>query len=252
MKHRFSILRIAAAAVLAVTIAACSSTTSVHTSTPLATHGSPVTGDTIGGVNHPLNGYLQADKTYYMDSSVIIPIGDTLLIQQGVTVIMLNTGISNAAGSPEFQVYGTLICNGVSGDPIYLTVPANLRLYANLTNVNSNSLWGGIECAGPTTPGAPNGSGDLILKWTHIGFAGGSAAGTNDPIVGSGVNALCQVWFQTRSKNFIMEDSWITGSTDDPLRLFRRQHQLWLCAMSVAGAQALDDWGFQHEVRNSG
>ncbi len=217
MKPRFSILHIAAIAMLAVIFAACSSTNSVQTSTPLVTHGSPVTGDTIGGVNHPLNGYLQADKTYYMDSSVVIPVGDTLLIQQGVTVIMLNTGISNPAGSPEFQVFGTLICNGVSGDPIYLTVPASLRQYANLENVNSNSLWGGIECAQVMNPIAPNGSGDLILKWTHIEYAGGSAA-TNDPIV-TGGGTRYAVWFGTPGRNFIMEDSWITGSTDDPLRL---------------------------------
>ena len=122
------------------------------------------------------------------------------------------------AGAPEFQVFGSMICNGVQGDPIYLTVPPSLRIYANLTNVNSGSLWGGIQCAGPSTTGVTNGgSGDLAIKWTHIEFAGGSA-GQNDPIV-SGGGTRYAVWYQNPKGHFVMEDSWITGSTDDPLRV---------------------------------
>ena len=226
MKLRFSLLYGFAAITLALSLAACKNSTGPNTTNNNNNNQQQSTGtltaypygDTIGGINRQIaNYYLQAGKTYYMDSSVVIPKGDTLLIQQGVTVIALNTGISNAAGSPEFQVFGTMICDGRKGAPIYLTVSQNLRQYANLTDVNSGSLWGGIECAAPNNPLAPAGSGDLILKWTHVEFAGGSAA-ASDPIVKGG-GARYAVWYENPNGHFIMEDSWITGSTDDPLRV---------------------------------
>src|SRR5665213_148905 len=223
MKLRFSILYGVAALALTMYLTSCKNSTTPpsNNNNNNGNTGSLVkypNGDTIGGVNHPMtNYYLAANTTYYMDSSVVIPDKDTLLIQQGVTVIALNTGISNAAGSPEFQVFGTMICDGAQGSPIYLTVPQNLRKYANLTDVNSGSLWGGIECAAPGSPLAQNGSGDLILKWTHVEFAGGSAA-ASDPIV-TGGGARYAVWYENPNGHFIMEDSWLTGSTDDPLRV---------------------------------
>ncbi len=215
MKLRSSILYSVAALAFALSLAACKSSTSVSNAWTPPAHA--ITKDTVGGYQG-ISGVMLADSTYYMDSTIIIPAGDTLIIQHGVHVIVLNTGTTSAVGSPEFQVFGTLICDGQQGDPIYLTVPKNLRKYADLTNTSSNALWGGIECAGPTTAGVTNGgSGDLILKWTHIEFAGGSS-GTNDPIVGNGGTRYA-VWFQNPNANFIMEDSWITGSTDDPLRV---------------------------------
>ena len=216
MKLKFPILTALAVAMVAFVFASCSSTNEVKTSAPFIPPPGAITKDTISGT---LKGVLLADSTYYMPSSVRINAGDTLLIQHGVKVIMLNTSLAqNPTGSPEFQVFGTLISEGQQGDPVYLTVPPSLRQYAALTDATSNSLWGGIQCAGPTTPGAAStGSGDLILKWTHIEFAGGSAS-TTDPIVTDGGSRYA-VWFQSPGKNFVMEDSWVTGSTDDPIRL---------------------------------
>src|SRR5579883_474363 len=212
MTLRSTLNRTVGVALLSLLLAACSTSTSVQVSQPPPQVGATISKDTLRGT---LKGTLVQGHTYYMDSNVVVAAGDTLLIQPGVTVIVLNTGISNAAGAPEFQVYGTFISAGSKDQPVYLTVAPNLRKYTSLTDVNSGALWGGIQCAAPKN--GAGGSGDLILKWTHVEFAGGSA-GTNDPIV-TGGGARYAIWFQNPSANFIMEDSWLTGSTDDPLRV---------------------------------
>ncbi len=227
MNSQFKLSGIIALLMLAAFLPACkTSPTSVTVSTPPLVVGKQFSGDTLRGQiqgtvpNTYPAGTAKAGQphtTYYMDSTVIIPLNDTLLIQSGITIIMLNTGPTNPVGAPEFQVYGTFICAGQKGAPIYLTVPANLRKYASLTDATSPTLWGGIECAGASNKLTNQGSGDLILKWTHIEFAGGASA-VSDPIVSSGGTRYA-VWYQNPNGHFIMEDSWLTGSTDDPLRV---------------------------------
>ena len=193
-------------------LSACSSTNNPPViSNALPVIGKEVSGDTLRGALNGTVPFQQNGKDhpiYYMDQSVIVPAGDTLLIQQGITIIVLNTG-NTANGSPEFQVNGTLICNGAKGAPIYMTVSPSLRNYNSLTDPNSGALWGGI--AGAAT------SGDVIIKWTHLEYCGGNS-GATDPIYGN-AGTRYAVWFQNPTANFIMEDSWITGSTDDPLRI---------------------------------
>ena len=230
----------AAFAALSFMLGACSNTAStVQISTPPPLVGKQITGDTL---RRTLSGTVpntypagtpkagQAHTLYYMDSSVAIPAGDTLLIQPGITIIVLNT---NADGSPEFQVFGTLISYGTQSQPIYMTVQPNLRQY----NLLQTGLWGGIQCAAPKNALAPSGSGDLILHWTHIEFAGGSS-GPNDPIVASKKTRYA-VYFQNANSNFIMEDSWITGSVDDPIRVAGGKisffRNVWECGSTNSG-----------------
>ncbi len=172
-----------------------------NTATGVPMIGNPITQDTIHGV---LQGTMLAGHTYYMDSDVIIPASDTLLLQPGVTVIV-TTASTEQPGTPEFQVFGTFISYGTKAQPIFLTVPENLHLYSNLVT----GLWGGITCA-------PN-SGDVILKWTHIEYAGGTA-GPNDPINQRG-SVRYGVWFQNSASNLIIEDSWFSGGDNDPVRV---------------------------------
>ncbi len=193
---------------LPLAISSCSTSTSVKQGTPYKAPPGSITGDTIKGTLTGTAGQtmfvLQQDSTYYMPSDVIIPAGDTLLILPGVQVIV-STASTAQTGTPEFQVNGTFISNGTAADPIFLTVPKALRLYNNLVT----GLWGGV--AGSLT------SGDIILKYTHVEFAGGSSSQT-DALYGPGA-ARYAVWFENPNANFIMEDSWITGAVDDPVRV---------------------------------
>ncbi len=200
MKHRTirTLLGITALPLMALLVLnSCSSSSSpVHVSTPLPTPGTQITGDTLMG---NLKGYLTSGKTYYMTGDVTINNNDTLYIQAGTTIIV----IPQTNAYPEFILTGggTLISDGTSTLPIYMTVPPSYRTLANL----QLGLWGGIQC--------DVNSGDLILKWTHIAYFGG--AGT---AVGAGKKVAYGTYFQNASANFIMEDCVYTGGTDDPVR----------------------------------
>ena len=197
MKTRNTILRTLAALVLPVLVAACSTSTTPIISTPFVPPAGAILKDTIHG---PLHGILLKDSTYYMDADVIIPAGDTILMQEGVTLIVL----CGPSYFPEIQMMGTFISMGTQAKPNYITVPASKRTYANLTA----GLWGGIQCGA-----AP--SGDLILHWTHIEFAGGAGNG----LAGAATGQKYSIWFQNPTSNFIMEDSWLVGGVDDPVRV---------------------------------
>jgi hypothetical protein len=203
MKLRNFVLKSALAAVLPLVISACSSSTKVDIVPPPPVLGTAWTGDTIYGTMKA-TATLAEGKTYYMPADVIVPKGDTLLIQDGVNIVVIGASTAQT-GTPEFQVNGSLIANGTAANPIFMSPPASLRQYKNLCT----GLWGGI--AGSLT------SGDIILKYTHIEFAGGTASQT-DPIYGAGGTRYA-VWFENPMANFIMEDSWITGAVDDPVRV---------------------------------
>lgn len=189
-------LRATALPILALlALNACNSTsTSVQVSKPPISIGQSISKDTLHG---PLKGTMLAGKTYYMDSDIIVNAGDTLFAQEGVTLIALG----KTSYYPEIQLYGTFISMGTADRPNYLTVLPALRTYANL----QAGLWGGIQCD-------PS-SGDLILMFTHIEFIGGAGNA-----VGVGKKVAYGIYFQNPNANFIMEDSWLTGGTDDPVR----------------------------------
>jgi len=209
MKQRNFVFKLALAAMLPLIISACSTSTQVQQAPiPPSPIGNYVT-DTL---KSPLKGTLAADSTYYMISDVVINAGDTLYIQAGAKVIVLGASTAQT-GTPEFQVNGTFISDGTAANPIFLTVPANLRQYKYLCT----GLWGGI--AGSLT------SGDIILKYTHVEFAGGTSSPT-DKLYGPS-SPRYPVWFENPAANFIMEDSWITGAVDDPMRVTSGRYSIF-------------------------
>ncbi len=172
-----------------------------HPAAPKNLIGQPITTDTVHGNlfgSFQTGATMLSGRTYYMDNDIIIPAGDTLLLQPGVTIIVLGT----ATNFPDFQMSGTLISMGTKLQPNYVTVLQAKRTYANL----QAGLWGGIQCDLK--------SGDLILHWTHLEYGGGLGNA-----VGTSKKTAYVIYFQNPSSNFIMEDSWITGGTDDPVRI---------------------------------
>jgi len=55
----------------------------------------------------------------------------------------------------------------------------------------------------------------MILKWTHIEFGGGATSGPVKTLSGRPY----PVFFQNPLGIFVLEDSWIYGSVDDPFRI---------------------------------
>lgn len=196
MKTRNSILFALAALALPLLFAACSSSTTPVISQKEPVLGTVLSGDTLKGTYEKTT-TLQQDSTYYMAGDVIIAAGDTLFIQSGVTIIVLCT----PTFFPEFQVVGTMISMGTASQPNYITVPQSQRTYQNLTA----GLWGGIN--------GDKASGDLILKFTHVEYGGATGSAVD------GTQNDYAIVFQNPAANFIMEDSWITGGYDDPVRV---------------------------------
>jgi hypothetical protein len=89
----------------------------------------------------------------------------------------------------------------------------------NYANVFAG-YWGGIVCSpGPVTTENPNPTGgDVIIKWTHLEFAGGPSGPNNDPAIYAQGDPRYIIYYGNIKRNFVLEDSWVFGSKDDAIR----------------------------------
>lgn len=152
-----------------------------------------------------IKGTMKANLTYIINGNVTVNAGDTLLIQKGVTVQVKNGSC--------FFVNGTLVTLGTKDAPITITDPSRAKTTGTSTATTDSAYaggWGGIWC-GPTCP-------LLVLKWTHLDFAG--AGLQSIPFAGPSVGDKYAVYFGNYNGNFIMEDSWIYGTPDDAIRYY--------------------------------
>ncbi|NML41739.1 hypothetical protein HHL17_31425 [Chitinophaga sp. G-6-1-13] len=185
-------------------LTSCHKEADVLVSKPVVTPSKPITSDTLSGA---IQGTLLAGKTYYFATDITINDGDTLYMQSGVKLIALGDG-SSQLKSPQITVNGSLISLGTKDAPNYITVSEQLRTTDNAFK----GIWGGIQC----TPAKDKQGGDLVLKWTHLEFAGGPVAIGND--VYKAGDPRYMIYFANVDKNFILEDCWIRGSKDDAIR----------------------------------
>ena len=156
-----------------------------------------------------LKGTMLAGKTYTVVGDIFVNSGDTLIIEPGVTVNFTGT-----AGVPVgIGVKGVLLSLGTKEAPInltYLGVTRTDQLGANPDNDPAlKGKWTGIT--GATT--CPL----IVIKWTHIDFGGAAMSSAMKSFTGS--SSPYSVYFANPDGSFILEDSWIYGSTDDPFRI---------------------------------
>ncbi len=157
-----------------------------------------------------INGTMLAGKTYNVCGDIFVNAGDTLTIQEGVTV---NFNGPSGTVPVGLGVKGILLCLGTKEKPIWLT-------YAGVTktdNLGSNpdldpalrGKWTGV--IGATT--CPL----MVIKWTHVEFGGATISSA----LKSFTNATSpySLYFANPDGSFILEDSWLYGSVDDPFRI---------------------------------
>jgi hypothetical protein len=149
-----------------------------------------------------IKGTMLAGKTYSICGNVLINAGDTLIIQPGVTI--------NFTGNYGIGVHGTLISLGTKAAPVYFTSPGVVKtdqIGSNpATDVAYVGKWTGIIGAADCNK--------IILKWTHIEFAGGKPSGDIAVLSASPY----PIYFQNPYGSLVLEDSWIYGSVDDAVR----------------------------------
>jgi hypothetical protein len=190
-------------AFIAGSLGACHKEENVNISPEKQSASHPITSDTLTGA---VNGTLLSGKTYYFSSDITINAPDTLLMQPGSHLCAIGDGLGYKT-SPQITCNGTFISLGTADSNNYITVPDNLR---NASSIGKG-LWGGIQC-GET-------SGDVVIKWTHIEFAGGPAGPNADPNVFSQGDPRNSLSYTNIDGNVIIEDSWIFGTSDDGMRL---------------------------------
>jgi len=156
-----------------------------------------------------IKGTMLAGKTYTVSGDIFVNTGDTLIIQPGVTVNFTGTG-----GVPVgIGVKGVLLSLGTKDAPINLTYPGVTRTDQLGSNPDLDPAlkgkWTGV--IGATT--CPL----IVIKWTHVDFGGAAiSAGMKAFTLGA---SPYSVYFANPDGSFILEDSWIYGSTDDPFRI---------------------------------
>jgi len=202
-----------------VVLASCSKESST-VSTPQFKTAVTLKKDTLSG---SVKGTMTSGKTYYFASPVTINSGDTLVMQSGVKLLSLDP-------SAMLIVNGVFISLGTKAQPNWITgvdADKNPSTYKQTTYLDPNTdkglcltclngtgkLWGGIQCSVTATL--------LDIKWTHLDFAGGTVA-TGSPLTSgfyAAGAALFVTYFQNPNGVYILEDSWVYGSTTDAARV---------------------------------
>jgi hypothetical protein len=207
IKVNLNFLAAIATAAMYLLATACSKSEDVVVSAPLFKVGQAVSTKTP--LSGPIKGTLLSDSTYKVSGDVFINENDTLVIQAGAKIIF-------PGNAPYcFVVKGSLLSLGTEAKPIYFTVPTAVKtdIYGAdpTTDPAYKGLWGGI--LGETT------FKNIIIKWTHIEFGGGKLATSPVSFLANGANTYN---ISTANPNglLILEDSWIYGGVDDPIRPF--------------------------------
>ena len=204
---KFNALAATVIAGLAVTLFGCSKSEDVQVSAPIFKVGAAISTKTpLAGV---IKGTLLADSVYRVTDNVFINEGDTLLIQPGARIHFDGKGVWS------FIVKGSLLSLGTQAKPVYFTVPTAVKtdvLGADVTKDPAYAgLWGGI--LGETT------FKNIIIKWTHLEFGGGRVITSPVSFIANG--GVAYTLSSANSEGVVvLEDSWVYGSVDDPLRPF--------------------------------
>lgn len=208
MKIKFNLVAIMIIAGFASIMISCNkSEENVQVSAPFFKVGQAVSTKTP--LSGSIKGTLLSDSTYRVAGDVFINENDTLVIQPGAKIIF-------PGNAPYcFVVKGSLLSLGTEAKPIYFTVPTAVRtdVYGAdpTTDPAYKGLWGGI--LGETM------FKNIVIKWTHIEFGGGKLATSPVSFLANGANTYN---ISTANPNglLILEDSWIYGGVDDPIRPF--------------------------------
>jgi hypothetical protein len=155
-------------------------------------------------------GTMLTGKTYTVAAGcdLVINPADTLLMQPGVTL--------NMGANSSIIALGTFVSNGSKLQPNFITVAGLTKKdapgqVAPAQDPAYSAVWKGL-IGGPACK-------LIVLRWTHLEFAGATEGGATATIASAGSGNQYSILFANYSGNFIMEDSWLYGGNDDPIRI---------------------------------
>ena len=158
-----------------------------------------------------IKGTMLAGKTYTVCGDIFVNEGDTLTLQEGVT---LNFGLNAATSAPTgLGIKGSFICLGTKEKPVMITYPG----------ITKTDQPGADPAADPALKGKWTGiiasplCKMMIIKWAHLEFGGATISSAMKSFTNS--SSPYPVYFANANGMFVMEDSWLYGSVDDPFRI---------------------------------
>lgn len=154
-----------------------------------------------------LTGTLESGTTLEVDSHLLVPEGESLTIEPGVTLVFSSKGVGVNHVAIEFTVDGNLYCLGTEDQPVRLTVAEDERTQAN----TFAGLWGGIV-AGASCE-------EMIIDHTIIEYTGGqvvegSPAAENGYYT-AGDDAYPQITTNNADGNYVITNSIIRNGWSD-------------------------------------
>ena len=176
-----------------------------------------------------IKGTMLSGKTYTIGCDVIVNAGDTLFLQPGVHI--------NVASKSAIIIKGTFISNGTQANPNWITVDGVVKNDAPgadpATDPAFSGKWKGLY--------ADTSCYLMVLKWTHVEFAGAALGSTTAPLIANQSNTTAfSILFQNYKGSFVMEDSWIYGGVDDPVRISNGQIAIFRNTMEKGGLNGGD------------
>lgn len=160
----------------------------------------PDTGN--GTVTGEVSGVWKKGSIQLIKGDIIIPEGQTLTIEEGVTVIM------DTLAKPEIIVKGNLYSQGTDAFPVKFTVAENARIPAK----KFGRLWGGILAA-PSCA-------ELLLDHTIIEYAGATTSDASTSVkqhLYKGVSGenLPALWFSNVNGKLVVTNSTFRNLQED-------------------------------------
>ncbi len=194
---------------LAIGFSSCSKQDETQVTAAYFKAGQAISDTTTGGA---LKGTMLTGKTYRINRDITVNPNDTLVIQPGVKLYFGATQVGKNAIS--LIVHGSLLSLGTKTLPIYFTVENQAKSDTPgqdpTTDPAYKGLWGGILGDADTK--------NMIIKWTHVEFGCGKLL--TSPVSGiSNGAAAYMISFVNPDGIFVLEDSWVYGGVDDPIRI---------------------------------
>lgn len=204
ISKRTSLLQMGVLAIaMLFAMSSCNKADNATISAPFFSIGHNVTPGNISG---SIKGTMLSDSVYYVTGDVIINLGDTLVLQPGAKVYF--------TGNYNFWIHGNLASLGTKLKPVWFTVQnltkSDVVGQDPTTDHAYQGTWGGLQCDTTTK--------FLILKWTHLEFGGGHIATSQVFGVSNGSTAW-MISFANQNGFLDLEDSWLYGGVDDPIRI---------------------------------
>ena len=158
------------AALLSVSLAACGDDENDPNPNP-DPDPEPVVEENVSG---NVSGTWEKNSIINVSGHITVPEGESLTIEEGVTVVFSSNGVGASHTPIEFVVDGDLYCLGTEESPVTLTVAENERTPENAFE----GLWGGIIATDKCE--------EILLDHTIIEYTGG-LVGQDSPSAVKGI-----------------------------------------------------------------